>query len=436
MKDMKKTLLKIGVPVVLAAGCISSIYFFNTKSYTISDNTVVVCEDASSLNVTDSKPLQIVQRQKTENINGLHEIYVFNDNIEVFVGIGLTRKEFEEKYKDKHLVDMTNEEINQAENDIYGKVYRLNLSTLEKTPLKNGKEIINEVTTGISPDRTKFVYMLNGKQYIYDIKNDTNTAFFDKKYSGSWSKDSNFIINGTFGFGVSKDALYVYDVKEKITKKIELKGDDVDLSSIPSFYSDNGREIYFIGAQSAQGSIRRSVIFKVNTETEKAEPVMILPYTDHSKPGTDESYNGLLSNDYNIIDGGKKIIFVGILKGEDGIFIYDIESDKYNKVVSATEDGASVCYWISPDKSKLIYATPEDKGDKRYWNMYAAKINGNELVNRICLSKCVDLGGSIPNMVHWSTDSKKIVFFEENSVHNKNGFDLSDKNIINVITFK
>ncbi|MCY6371649.1 hypothetical protein [Clostridium ganghwense] len=436
-KSTKLTALKISIPAVLIGGCIGINYLFNTKVSATADKSVIVCEDASQLQISDDKPLQIVQRQKNGNIDGLHEIFGFNEN-QAIVGIGLNKKQFEQKYKDKKRTEMSDEEHDEAYNDINGELYKLNLSTLEKTPLKNGKYIVDAeaVSAGFSPDKMKFEYTFNNKQYIYDVKKGTSRKYHDKSMCGNWSEDGDFIINGrAFGSNESSNNLYIYDVKNNMTKKICID-DKVFLYATPSFYSKDGKEIYFLGEQSKEDnlSIRIKGVFKINIDTKKVEPVMLLPYLNNKK-GSRRNKNRIY-DDYNLIDGEKKIIFEGRLNEEDGVFIYDIQNKKNYKVISATEKGFGVSYWLSPDKSKLIYATPEDKGNKRFWNLYAAKISENKLINRICLGKCIDLGGSIPNMVHWSSDSKKIVFFEENDEYNKNGFNVSDRNIINVITFK
>ncbi|MCY6484114.1 hypothetical protein OW763_07075 [Clostridium aestuarii] len=436
-KSKKIFALKIGIPVILAVGCISITWIFNTKTLVASDKTVVVCEDASELNISDDKPLQIVQRRKIADISGLHDIFGFNEKNQAIVGIGLGKEEFEKKYKDKKRTEMSDEENDEAYNDIHGKLYKFDLETLKKIPLKNGKDIVDaeDVTAGFSPDKTKFEYTFNKKQYIYDIKNDTSKSYYNREMCGVWSQDGNFIINRVaFGSNESSNNLYVYDVKNNIIKKIHI--DDKVFVYCMNFYSEDGKKIYFLGEQSKEDnvSIRIQGIFKVNIDTEKVEPVMLLPYFNNKK-GSRRNKNRIY-DDYNLIDGEKKIIFEGRLNEEDGIFIYDIESKRFHKLIASPEKGVAFSYWLSPDKAKVIYTISRKKGNKRFWNLYGAKISGNKLINRISLCKDIDLGGIVANMIQWSSNSKKIIFFEQNSEYNKNDFNISDRNIINMITFK
>ena len=89
--------------------------------------------------------------------------------------------------------------------------------------------------------------------------------------------------------------------------------------------------------------------------------------------------------------------------------------------------------WVSPDKSKIIYTNLVKKEDKEQWNLYAARINGNSLTDRVCIYEDFKLCGYD---VTWSADSKKILFFTTDDYTEENYNRFANKNEINIITFK
>lgn len=165
----------------------------------------------------------------------------------------------------------------------------------------------------------------------------------------------------------------------------------------------------------------------------------MLPYRDTQ--GNDNStYSGIPSGKYDLLEGGKKVLFQGILEGKDGSYIYDTDSKKFYNVILHTAKSKEGSYgspmWISPDKTKVVYINLALDSSKEQWNLYAAKINGNSFTSRICLASNIDLAGSFDNCVQWSSDSKKILFLSGKKSVDKNSFILRDNNEVNVITFK
>ena len=69
----------------------------------------------------------------------------------------------------------------------------------------------------------------------------------------------------------------------------------------------------------------------------------------------------------------------------------------------------------------------EENGEKQ-WNLYAANISGNNLINRKCIYKNIDFIEDIK----WSADSKKILFFTSDKIEKG----IKDNTKINIITFK
>ncbi|WP_411681273.1 hypothetical protein [Clostridium thailandense] len=428
----KLLLLKISIPLVIIGGCVGINRFFNAKADGFSQKPIVVCEDSSSLSQTDNKPLEIVSKKSYGNVVGVSENLGFTGEDEAIVGIGLGSDEFHKKYA-KEITKGSDEEF-KAQNDIYGSLYKLKLSTLEKKPLNiETKDKLSDIL----PSVCKLNYAKGNSIYIYDLKNDSSSAAYrtikDKavgsEETANWSQDGNCLISYT-----DNGDLRVYNIKKNSTKEIKIKREDLWVSIIPSFYSEDGENIYFIGVR-----YQRQGLFKVNGSSGKIDEVFVLPY--HDTQGNDNSnYSGIPSGKYDLLEGGKKVLFQGTLEGKDGSYIYDTESKKFYNVVAHTVKSKEGSYgspmWVSPDKTKVVYINLALDNNKEQWNLYAAKINGNSFTSRICLAKDVQLAGSFDNSIQWSSDSKKILFFNGKESVDKNSFILRDNNEANVITLK
>lgn len=435
----KFLLLKISVPLVIIGGCIGINKLLNVKAEDFSQKPVVVCEDSSAISQTDNKPLEIVSKKSYGNVVGLSENLGFIGEDEAVVGIGLGSDEFHKKYV-KEITKGSDEEY-KAQNDIYGNLYKLKLSTLEKKPLNiETKDKLSD----IPPSVCKLNYARGNNLSIYDLKGDSSSGVYrtvsgksmGSEETANWSQDGNCLISY-----MDNGDLRVYNVKKNSTKKIKVKREDLWISIMPSFYSEDGENIYFIGEQPKDKKMkyRRQGLFKVNSSSGKIEEIFVLPY--HDAQGNDNStYSGIPSGKYDLLEGGKKVLFEGTLEGKDGSYIYDTESKKFYNVVphtvKAKEGSYSSTTWVSPDKTKVVYMNLALESNKEQWNLYAAKINGNSFTSRICLAKDVNLAGSLDNYVQWTSDSKKILFFNGKESVDKKSFILHDNNEANVITFK
>lgn len=438
MKSNEKLLiLKISIPALIIGTCIGIEYFFNTKAADISEKPVVIMEEP--VNTTNSKPLQIINKQEYKNILGLSEIYGFSENDEVILSIGMTKDELKKKYKDIKFDKITDKERENFYNDQYGNLYKINLNTMDKVPLKNGDEYITSksIKAGISPAGKSIDYLSKGSSKIYNFKTGEVKGYGQSHKGhltgGVWSKDGNFVIN----YVDAEGALEIYNVKENKREIININKDGFYISVIPGFFSEDGKDVYFIGEEKGnKGDERRQGIYKVNAASKKIDPVMVLPYVDRSKKNFVESC--IPSADYEILNGGKSILLEGIINGESGTYMYDVENKKFNRVIShmkSKEGDFSSPFWVSPDKTKVVYVNRAMENGKECWNLYAARINENNFTNRICLAKDIDFGGSVPNWAHWSNDGKKVIFYRaDTKVEDSVAY--SDKNIINVVTIK
>lgn len=440
MRSKKVVLLiKIAIPIVIIGGCLGIERILSVKAENFSSKPIIVSEDNSSL-IAEDKPLEIVSKQSYGNVEGVSENLGFISDDEALVGIGISREDFYKKYPNEF--DKSNENDDKdnynANNDIYGNIYRLKLSTLEKKPL--GIEMRN-LYSDLVPNVNKINYLQDNNYSIYDLKNDSNINYKkasnmeSRESNGNWSKDGNYIIDYDNG------DLNLYNVKENFSKKLKVKSDNLHILTIPSFYSEDGENIYFQGVQNKNSRYKREGIFKINSSSGEIEEILVLSYRDMQDSDYDYSKeSGISSNDYCVLEGGKKIILNATIEGQDGTYIYDVGNKKFYNVVSDTvksEEG-SYCstIWVSPDKTKVIYMNRALENNKEQWNLYAANINGNNLTSKICIYKDINISGSLDKSIEWSGDSKKILFFTGNEVIEKNKFSFKNKNEVNIITFK
>jgi hypothetical protein len=440
-KINKSVMVKIFIPVIIGAMCFGAYKALNVDAKDVSASPIIVSDDSSSLPSVDNKPLEILGKRVLTINESISENYGFTGEDEVLLGIGMNPVDFYKKYT-KNSNSMNDVETNNAYKDMYGNLYKLNLSTLEKTPLDiNVKSLISD----LSPNGEKINYEDNNKYNIYNLKNNSKISYDNKSKkespngSGVWSKDGNCFIS-LFNDGDLK----VYNEKNNSTKELKIRRDDFWLANITDFYSEDGENIYFIGQQSKgkTGSkdfnIQRLGIFKVNSKTNDIEEILVLPYVDHASK--DSSKNSSFPSDFKILDKGNRILFDGSINGEAGTYIYDVSSKKFYNVIPHTlkskEGGYVIFSWISPDESKIVYGVPDYEDDKKtHWNLYAAKISGNTLTSKICIAKDFNVH-DLGNCLSWSNDSKKIVFFNETNEVKKNGFNIFEKSEVNVITFK
>lgn len=434
-----------GVIVALVGIGAVSVYWSYSKPIVETKKPVIVSSDMSNIgSKEEDKPLQVVKKEKTDAIEGLNFVIGLTGDNEVIGQIGLTRKEIEEKYK-KYDKSTKSEEIKFLK-DIGGSAYKINLSTLEKTTFKIGEQSVNnhDICVKISPDGTKLGYCLMNfnnncertDYYIYDIKNNTNKKVFakDEWYQyPTWSRDSKYII----GAGRDKNIL-IYDIQNDNIKRVKVKIDTKEVMPNPAgkFYTEDGKTIYFDGMQNdintknSENTLRKG-IYKLSADNGEIESLMLL--SDNYNAKNIDNY--IINGGFEVIDKGKKVVFEGNLNGQKGLYIYNVASKKYNKVAESI-GGVLVPFWVSPDESKVIYATFEDKGKNGCWSVYAAKIKDNELVNKILLCSDVEhLDGRQENTVWWSNDSKKVVISEIKGI-NLDNRDFGEKGYINTIYFK
>lgn len=428
-------LIRISIPILIPALIIGACFgldkIISVKAEDFSSKPIVVNKDSSLLSIADDNPLEIVSKKYYGNVEGFSQNFGFIGDEEILVGIGMNREEFYKKYpKDNNKPD---------KNDISGKLYRLNLTTLEKKPLDiDTGSTLSDFATNVN----KISYVKDNNNSIYDLKNNSNIIYKranskdELGNTGNWSKDGNYLISYDNG------DLDLYSVKVKSSKKLKVKTDNLWIQTTSGFYSDGGENIYFIGEQSKYGHkdlrYQRLGLFKINSSSGKIQEVFVSPYSDSQN--SDNSKISCIVNDYCVLDGGEKILLNAIIEGEAGDYMYDVDNKKFYNVVQHTVKSKEGLYgssiWVSPDKTKVIYMNLSLENNIEQWNLYAAKINGNSLTSKICISKDINLLGSLGTSIQWSGDSKKILFFTGRKAIEKNSYTFYDEQQVNIISFK
>jgi hypothetical protein len=402
---------KVGAVVagILVLGAVSVVYSYS-KPLMASNNSVVVSDNKLKTMAPDEyKPLQVVKSEKTDRIEGLNNMIGLVGDNQAIVRIGLSRKDIEEKIK-KINNENTNEEELKFSKEVKGCTYKLNLSTFEKSPSNL------EYGARISPDKTKYIYDTkdiydtkeNGENcyYIVDIKSNSKKKINTKgSISLDWSVNSKYIIGLTFA---KSPSIVVYDVENDKLK--EFKEGNQRINAIAGIYSNNGKDVYFVGITNVKNNEKTIItegIYKITTDDGKVQPVMVLPSAEVKL-----RKNRIVNGGFAVINDGQKIVFEANINGENGLFIYDVNSKKTNKFAQSIGSHI-VPFWISPDENKIVYATYSGEDDKGVWSIYAAKFNGNEIVNKILLLKDINYFNMFgDNTVFWNNDSNKVIIFE------------------------
>jgi Tol biopolymer transport system component len=379
---------------------------------------IIVSANMSNLeNNDDDKPLQIVAREDFDNIKGLNEYIGATGNNEIIARIGLSKTEIEELYKKYKKPLGIKEEISFI-NEQGGGLYKINLTTFEKTPLKtaesefndfegapimspNGRKlmhipyILDELAGGSKP---AIIYDLNDKSIInIDASIDSNIDPKDVIYR-NWSQDSRYII----GISIDEEvfSIIMLEVEKNQFRKLKIDN-QFKVNPLGTLFSEDGKYIYFVGWQN-----KTPGIFRLDVESGNTELAMAL----QDKINSEGNKSFIRNYPYKVINDGKSIVFMANIDGEDGLYIYNADSKGYTKIAESVGDPI-VPYWIAPDNKNIIYATHYKGKDKKgFWNVYAAKLVGSKLENKILISQDIEYPG-MP-IVSWSNDSKTAIMYE------------------------
>lgn len=426
IKKKKDWIVKIAIISLVSVGLVSIVYSYSKSTVKSRDAMVVTDKLKITVSKDEDKPLQVVKTEKIDTIEGLNAMKNLEGDNEVIVQIGMSRKEIEEGYK--KLDKDNNEQKIKFREEIRGGKYKLNLTTLQKEPFNLPQDSI------ISPDKTKYAYEIKDKDdnnsfYIYDLKTKSSKKVdLKSKFLWEWSQNNKYLLGLNWG---DNPGIVSYDIQNGKSK--EVKVDSKRFNILFGVYSNDGENIYFTASNRERKNNKFTLtdeLYKLNINNEKTEKIMSLPPSEG-----DLCQNRILKSDFRIIDEGKKVIFQGNLNGENGLFSYNVKDKKFNKIAQSVGN-SFVPFSISPDENKIIYATYNGEGDKGSWTIYAAKIKDNELVDKILLLKDIDYYTMIERKsVQWSNDSNKAIIFECKTF-DFNNIAIPEKGIIHSIYFK
>lgn len=408
MKKLSKNYLITFIIALLILSGIGSICYSYSRPIVSKKGSVIVSPNVTEAQIDEKDvPLQVIKTEKIDNIEGLNTLRGLVGDNEAIVRIGMNKKEIEETY-DKYKNSMNENEAKFNE-EINGVYYKLNLSTGQKEPYK-----LDGYPVKFSPDKTKYTYSIKvDSMYIHDVKSNVDKEInMGPIIKFQWSKDSKYII--AMKFKEKNMYCIIYDVEKDTVKEIKMSDNFVQ-QYVP-IYSNNGKEVYFscIIKDLNNSEQDKYVIYKLNVNDEKYEEIMVLPPFKDSSDSNSSEING----PFSVINKGKNIVFNGKINCDRGLFIYDVENKKFNKVDG--NENSSIRFYVSPDEDKIVYSIfNQTNGNKSgitanmIGNVYAAKIKDNKLENKILLCKDIDsynfYGGS---SIIWSNDSKKVVISE------------------------
>lgn len=225
----------------------------------------------------------------------------------------MSREEYNKKYPDP--IDKNEDELyDKFINEMCGKMYVYNLRDFSKKEL--GMDA-RDICSDLIPNTNKYVYLSENKISISDLntkseigsidasifEEDNNSLQIGAECMGRWSKDGKCFISYDY------EDLIVYNIEKDSVKKIKVNKDNRHISLTPSYYSENGEDIYYVGVKYNKNANIQG-IYKVNTndENEKIEEVFNLPENDENESSlttddyTEENYNRFANkNEINII---------------------------------------------------------------------------------------------------------------------------------------
>ncbi|OAS14833.1 hypothetical protein [Paenibacillus oryzisoli] len=230
----------------------------------------------------------------------------------------------------------------------------------------------------LSPDGVQLAYFADEglhKLMLVNLLDQTETSLWDKKDSGNkdctlhWSANSQYLSFVALDKGELDPRIHRYDVKQKGLRVFSIPGWTVSTITLGDI-SDEGERI-LITKHVKNGTSLVSGRITDNGFTQEFEHPI----------GGGQAFEYLNSN---------QILFAS---AEGSLILYDLRNS-----TSITLMEHVGTFQLSKDHKYIVYA--KEQGD-----IYAAKFQGNSLVNEKLLYK-----GWTPTHMQWSPDNKKIIF--------------------------
>lgn len=358
--------------------------------------------DTTIKQIKDNKPLKIVGADNISYVDYLWGAYGYTYDNKVITNYMIGDKD------DPKVTIESN------------KRYLLDINTGAKELLLS--EDNGEIHT--SPDGTKIIFQTGSEvkgniiNYIYDVRTKKKKVFSKGAIRGVFSKDSSkFMFYDLNNEVVEK--INMYDIRNEKVSSIQYNN-KIKLGNMIGIEND---DLYFNGMEEKGDNIR-SGVYKVNFKsTNDVKIVFTFPFYNKLEcKGIDDNrgYN------FDVINDGRSVIFSGVINKKWGIFIFDTSSNKIYQVALTSNTN----FYLSPDKSRLIYIYSSGSNAAYKLNVYAACIGNDKLYNitEIKLDKSV-----INAEAYWSCDSERALFLEYGEKDSKT---MACPRILNLVTFE
>lgn len=272
-----------------------------------------------------------------------------------------------------------------------GKLYCLSGGTEPATKLADFEAL------SISKDGSKALYLAGNALHLYHIE-DSSSEVLKAEVSHTDGLFRVFFLDdqGEYVAILEKGdkQIWVVNTTTKTSQTIKTK---TNVSNHHITVANN--RLYFY---TYQGPQELSSI-DLKDQQQQVTPVIKLPHKQ------DIIFN------FDVLDGGKRILFTGTYNNDDGIFLYQRNENTITKLVSGGEDeeGRWVpTYNLAPDGSKLLFDTVVKDGKVHASNIYLAQLVENKLTEPVLLLEKAQLGSVIQVGAYWSNDSSHVALIK------------------------
>ncbi|WP_088188569.1 hypothetical protein [Desulfosporosinus sp. FKA] len=224
-----------------------------------------------------------------------------------------------------------------------------------------------------------------GKLYVGDIVHKKNLDSLDNVLISKWLPDGQKFV------GVD-DYLFIYDIATGQRENL-YKISDYNLN--PNKYSLNlnilnsGDTICLTGNMSQGNS--KVILFNLKTKRQKTYRVQ-----------------GILSFYDSFPIGDNSIAYIGIEKGEYGLFTYDFSSNKLSQLINVPNDQQKFTeFCLSPDNRKIAYSVIGMNGVNQ---IHVASLNNKQVTD----DEIVYQDSKVIQNMMWTKDSR-VLYYLQNS---------------------
>ncbi|MDI3480761.1 MAG: hypothetical protein PWQ97_416 [Tepidanaerobacteraceae bacterium] len=248
-----------------------------------------------------------------------------------------------------------------------------------------------------SRDGKKVMYLDKDQYFVYDLKSKSKTPLIKKQGQDGepYFADEKGGYVSYFDFKHSN--LNVIDTQTSETHALDFK----KLFTLENFMLEDVK-IYMDKVYVATHSKKDGYgIYELSFDGQKKAIVQYPPEKQDS-----DTLAG-----FDLINGGKTVIFNGTYDDESGIFFYDVDKKSLTKVISGGLDKEgqwTPFYSLSPDGTKIVFDNIVRDKDTVKNDIYVADITDGGLSQAIRIMENVKMPAVISLMAHWSDDSSKL----------------------------